>query len=457
LASEIITKAEMTDAERFELKSKVFVKLKKRRRLFRFFKIGKAVLLCAFLISCGTAAKNVQSPKDESPAFQIKKGLSVEHVPSEFEKEMPESSVTLSSIVKFSKEPSIREISSDVVDFDFNNGFLAMLKKGRVETNMIDCRSILLDGKFFSIKTENGLGLITGSEKAVVVDFKRCGILHEMESKGKGFSISKDYFLEFSRNSYTFYNARKIRKIFEGSFLGNVVYGHLSGSKALFANENGKVALMSAESGKFAAIFSERFDIKSLYFNEMYAYVYDTDNKLYRLRPDYKTGELVENGDAQGKDGCFFLKRSGYLLCDKYIFGVDAAYESPMTGEKGLFVDGLLFIQKDGTLFMIDMDKKYKKSLKLGVMKDRLCLKEGKAYFYDFDGSTKYISASGNENTVDEYPKECDHRFSFNEGALKTPAGKEIYRFADVVNSSENALMLKRVIGDTIYYYFEKK
>jgi hypothetical protein len=41
------------------------------------------------------------------------------------------------------------------------------------------------------------------------------------------------------------------------------------------------------------------------------------------------------------------------------------------------------------------------------------------------------------------------------EGAVKSADGKVIYQFAKPVNRSVKAVMLKRIIGQDIYYYFE--
>jgi len=456
LVSENIAKIEVSDAEKAELRSKVFTKLRKKRKFLKFLRAGQAILLIMLMFACAPV-KSPEINKDKSIVSQITEGFAREDRPEDFEKVMPESKVALSSVVKFSKEYPKKLVGSDVIDFDFNDGFLVLLKEGKLESNLLSCPSILLDGEFVSVRSENGLALVMGTKRAVLADFANCGILYEIDSRQKGFSMSDKYFLEFKSSGYEFYDSRRAKRLKSGGFIGRVLSGHLSGGKALFSNESGKVALMDVNSGKYAAIFSDKFNIKSIYFDGAYVYVYDADNRLIRLRADYVKGELVIDGEAQAKDGCKFMKRNGYLLCDDYIFGVDDAYLSPLKGSSGMMRERLLFMLDSGSLYAAEMDKKYQKSLKLTEMKDRLCLKNGKAYFTDFDGSVKYVTASGTEKVVDKMPKSCDHRFSFKDGALKTPDGREIYRFASVVNSSEKASMLKRKIGDDSYYYFEMK
>jgi len=449
---------EITEAEKRELALKVYPRLKRRGRFFRLFRFGNAVLGILFITACATAEKPAVDDlqKSKKLSIQIKKGLVKGADPEAFETKMPTSDITLSSIIKFTKEPTIKPVGDNVIDMDYEMGTLVLLKEDRLETNNINCPTVLLpEDKYLSVRMERGLALITGAKKALTADIMQCGTIYETDAPGRGFSISSDYLLEFTRNSFELYDARRTEKVQGGSFLGNVAAGLLSGGNIMFANENGKIALMSGDTGRYTAIYPGVMNIKQIAFEDA-VYIYNTDNRLIRLRPDLKSGTLNEDGTTQGKDGCFFLKRSGRLFCDGYILGIDSAYESPVNADAGLIRDGLIFLLRDGELFFVDVTLTYKKSLVMAPDKERLCLKEGRAFFKDFDGGVKYITASGAEKKGEEMPEVCDHRFDFDGGALKRPDGKEIYRFADIVNRSEKALMLKRRIGENIYYYFEK-
>ncbi|ADD67277.1 hypothetical protein Dacet_0479 [Denitrovibrio acetiphilus DSM 12809] len=461
MVSEKMQITEISDAEKRELIMKVYPRLKKRTKLLRLLRVGNALFIALFITACATTQLEQSAVVEKKPSqigMQIRKGLVKSDVPEDFEKEMPSSDITLASIISFTKKPTVKDIADDVTDLDYENGLLVLLKGRTIETNRIDCPSILLpDDKYRSIQLENGLAVVAGSTKAVLADIAQCGTLYETNSAGKGFSLSKDYFLEITGNTFSIYDSRRTRELHKGDFLGSVYIGMLSGDKAMFVNDNGKIALMSARTGKYIAIYGGSVQVRQAYFENDSIYVYDEENDLRRLTADYKAGRLIDDGNTQAIDGCFFFKRSGKLYCDGYIYGLDIAYDLPVDADKGLIRDGLIFVVKDGVVSFVDTTLAYKKSVKLAPAGNRLCLKDGLAYFTDFNGSFKYISASGDEETADEMPDECDHSFDFEQGALRTPDGKEIYRFADIVNSSEKAYMLKRVIDDEVYYYFEKK
>jgi len=452
-------KTELSESEKRELVMTVYPRLRKRSKVMKLLRIGQAVFFCLIFVSCASTGAKPEISKAEKTrliGMQIKKGMSSGDDPAEYEKVMPHSDVLLSSVVRFSKEPTVKMIADDVVDLDYEAGLLVLLKSDRIETNRIDCPAVLLKDKPISIRLENGLALVTGPKKSVIADIAQCGLISEMDSAGKGFSLSDKYFLEFSKNSFSFYDPRNVQRIFGGSFLGSVFAGDLSGENAMFANENGKIAIMNVKSRRYTAIYPESIDIKQLSFQGDDIYVFDSENRLTRLSADFSEGLLKENGTAQAKDGCFFLKRSGRLFCDGYIFGLESAYKSPIEAEKGLIRDGLIFLIKDRVVYFIDVVEKYKKSIVFGQQEKKLCLKDGKAYFTDFNNIPKYISASGVENKAISVPETCDHTFGFQKGALRTPDGKVIYTFAEEVNRSEKAVMLKRVLDGEIYYYFER-
>jgi hypothetical protein len=450
LASE---KVEISETEKRELVLRVYPRLKKRSRLMRMLRVGNAVLMAMLITACAATQPTVEKP---DVSTQIKKGLVSGDNPAEYAKTMPESAITLSSIVRYTKQPTVKHIADGVTDMDYQSGLFALLKKDRLELNRVECPSILLpEDRYLSVQLEGDVALVTGSKKTLLVDVSQCGILHELESAGRGFSISDKYMLEFTPNSFELYDQKRAVKKQGGSFLGAVRMGVLSGDNIMFANENGKIAIMSALTGKYRAISPRSYDIQQIYYDES-VFVYDTDNLLHRLSADYGSGELIEAGSAQAQDGCFFMKRSDMLNCEGYLFGLDFAYKLPAEAERGLVRDGLIFLLSGGAVNFVDTTLVYKKSVALAPAGKKLCLMDGRAFFRDFDGSVKYISAKGAEHSAEKMPDECDHSFDFKNGVLATPDGRVIYKYADVVNSSDKALMLKRVIGEDVYYYFEK-
>jgi len=459
LVSEKHNTVEISDAEKKELIMKVYPRLKKKAKIIRFFKLTNAVLLLLFMTSCATTSDNLEYKEklqEQLVSMQIKQGLTQGEIPSDFEKDMPESDITLASVIRFSKEPTVKQIATDVEDLDYDGGILVLLKKDRLETNHIDCPYIsIAEDNYLSVRLEDGLAVVTGSETAYLLDVVKCGIIYETSSKGKGFSLSDKYMLEFTPYGFELFDSRHTRKLQSGNFLGAVRIGDISGNSVMFANENGKVALMNTVTGKFSAIYPESIDIKEAYFEDNNVYILNAENELMRLAANFVSGKLELAEKIQAKEGCFFLKRNGRLFCDKYVYGLDIAYRSPVDGQQGLVRDGLIFLIDEGVVNFVDVERTYKKAVLFRSSSKKLCLNEGLAYFTDLDGSVKYISAKGAEKKAAEMPANCDHRFDFEKGALKTPDGSEIYRFAEIVNQSEKAIMLKRVIDEDVYYYFE--
>lgn len=454
---------ELTEAEKRELTAKVYPALKNTgrknplKRLLGFSKVG---IMMFFLVSCAAEKPVIKpEPADKTEnALIIKNGMTKADDPKEFEMSMPETDIGLGLVYRYSKEATVTKISDNVIDFDFENGMLVLLKEDRLVTNVPSCLSIGLDKRYTSVSLSGGLALLNSAEKAVLADISKCGTVRDMDSRGRGFSLSEIGLLEFTKSGYTLYDRYKSEKKVEGTFIGGVIFGQFLKDKMLFATENGKFALIDIKTNKFSAINEGNIDFKEINATDSGIFVLTKQNKLLWLAADYTAGKLNKIGEAQGKDGCFMLKKSGFMYCDGYITGIDRAYRSPMEADGGIYTQGLSFLKKEDVLYFADSEPVYKKSVVFGKSGNiELCLKDGKTYFKDFDGHVRYFTAEGSESKAEKYPDECDHKFSLKGGVLKSADGKTIYKYADSVSQSAKAVMYKRILGQEIYYYFEPR
>ena len=461
--------AEITDQEKQELSSKVFPALKNRKKhpLVRFFRLSASavmLMICAACTTVDTPVKpvpGVPAPTGESQnliSMTLKNGITKPDEPALFELEMPESDVSLASIYKYSKEPTVLTVAQDAIDMDYENGRFVILKKDRIESNYVKCPEVYIEGEFSGIQLSGDAVLLTGKKDVLIADIGRCGVVKKFPNEGKGFYLGSAGLLEFSPRNYIFSDKLRTTVYHKGDFMGYVSYGAVGSTHLLFATDSGKLALLNLRDGKFSAISSEAYKIKGIQYSADNIFVYTTDNKLLHLMPEIGTGVLKKVGQMQGKDGCFFLKRSGKMFCDGYITDVDTAKKSPAQADSGLYSEGMLFLKKEGVLSFVDLQEVYRQNVMLGSPAlNQVCVKDGKGYFLDLDLKIKYFTAAGTEGIPEEKPASCDHVFMLKEGAVKSADGKIIYQFAKPVNRSVRAVMLKRIIGQDIYYYFEKQ
>jgi hypothetical protein len=459
---------ELTQQEKLELVNKVFPSLKARRKnpIFRLLRFSASVLLLSFCAACATVDTPQQTtavtPSAETPAQQnlismsIRNGMTKPDEPAAFELEMPESDIALASVYRYSKEPTVLTIAQDAVDFDYESGILVMLKKNRLETNYAPCIAIDYNGNFNAVQLSGQLVLLSGEKEAAIADLKECGIVREFKGDDKGYFLNNLALLEFSPKHYSLSDRLRQNIYNEGDFIGTVVYGAIGTTHMVFATDTGKVALMNMRDGRFNALSPDNYQIKDIKYIGNDIFIYTKDNKLLMLQPDLGDGTIKTIGQMQGKDGCFFLKRSGKMFCSGYITGIDSAQESPTDADSGLFSENMLFLKKEGVLSFVDSTPVYRQSILLGSpAQNQVCVKDGRGYFLDLDRKIKYFTAEGTESVPASRPESCDYVFTMKEGAVKSADGKVIYQFAKPVNRSVKAVMLKRIIGQDIYYYFE--
>ena len=467
------TKAgELTQQEKLELSNKVYPALKNRKRhpIFRLLRFSASVVMLGLCAACATVEAPVQQkaaapvavdePTQEQSllSMSIRNGITKPDEPAAFELAMPESDIALASVYKYSKEPTVLTIAQDAVDFDYENGILVILKKDRLETNYAKCVQINFSEKFNAVQLSGGLALLSGEKGAAIADLQQCGILRELKGDSKGYFLNQAGLLEFTPKHYIFSDRLQTKIYNEADFVGSVIYGALGTSFMLFATDTGKLALMNMHDGRFNALSPGNYNIKDIKYVGNDIYVYTKENKLLMLQPDLTGGTIKQVGEMQGKDGCFFLKRSGKMYCDGYITDINTAEKSASEGDSGLYSEDMLFLKKEGVLSFVDSTKVYRQTVLLGSpAQNQVCVKDGRGYFLDLDLKIKYFTANGSESVPALKPESCDYVFMLKEGSVKSADGKVIYEFAKPVNRSVKAIMLKRIIGQDIYYYFEKQ
>lgn len=464
--------AELTQQEKLELAGKVFPALKSRKKhpIFRLLRFSVSAVMLILCAACAAVDAPVQQSASTMPAahaensqpnlvsMSIRNGITKPDEPAAFELSMPESDISLASVYKYSKEPTILTIAQDAIDFDYEHGILVILKKGKLESNYAKCVNINLNGSFNAVQLSGGLVLLSGEKETVIVDLQQCGIVREFKGEGKAYYLSGSALLETGPKHYVLSDRLKIKVYSESDFTGAVIYGALGTTHMLFATNTGKVALMNMKDGRFNALSPGNYNIKDIRYVDNDIYIYTKENKLLMLQPDFTDGTIKNIGEMQGKDGCFFLKRSGKMYCDGYITDLDTAEKAPSEGDSGLYSENMLFLKKDGVLSFVDSEKIYRQSVTLGsATQNQVCVKDGRGYFLDLDLKIKYFTADGVESVPAVKPESCDYVFNFKDGAVRSADGKIIYEFAKPVNRSVKAVMLKRIIGQDIYYYFEKQ
>ena len=464
--------AELTQQEKLELAGKVFPTLKSRKKhpIFRLIRFSASAILLMLCAACATVDTSVQQTAAAVPTAQtensqpslasmsIRNGMTKPDEPAAFELSMPESDISLASVYKYSKEPTVLTIAQDAIDFDYERGVLVILKKGKLESNYTKCVNIDFNRDFKAVQLSGFLVLLSGEKETIIVDLQQCGIVREFKGEGKAYYLNSTALLEISPKHYVLSDRLQTKIYHESDFTGTVIYGALGSAYMLFATDTGKVALMNMQDGRFNALSPANYNIKDIKYVDNDIYIYTNENKLLRLQPDFADGTIKNVGEMQGKDGCFFLKRSGKMYCDGYITDIDTAEHSPSEGDSGLYADNMLFLEKEGVLSFVDSERVYRQSIMLGSpAQNQVCVKDGRGYFLDLDLKIKYFTADGVESVPSAKPESCDYVFNFKEGAVRSADGKIIYEFGKPVNRSVKAIMLKRIIGQDIYYYFEKQ
>ncbi|KAA0258655.1 hypothetical protein FHQ18_05725 [Deferribacter autotrophicus] len=410
------------------------------------------VIVIFVLISCVQKENTIRLLRDKPVKTVFIEDIK-EDSPTEFEKALPKSTIIKNSIVVFKKVYPKKLLANNVVDFDkgviLTDNFL-------INLNGINCKMFSLpDERIAHIYVSNRIVMLKGEKNFYFLDLDKCGQIAKMKAEQViGFDGTNLYFQKnntlLKKNIFT----KAVVKLFD---VNEIVERIENVDSYLFVlTKQGNLFVKIKNNGSYVDIakFTKVNDFNLQKSPEGIQLYFKSDNKFFTFNLGRqgvnKTVEKVINGETiylvKGKIGYFedkflFINDKKFLLDDNY--------------ERLIFYNGTLYGILKNALYEIDISKRiYRKSLILAPLKIKGCLADGKIYIKDLDGIIRALDMTADiYKIVDEIPENCED-LPYRCGKFILNAGEIV--FAKMVNNDKNYLMLKRKIGDDIYYFFEK-
>ncbi|MBZ4644160.1 MAG: hypothetical protein JG767_1769 [Deferribacteraceae bacterium] len=366
--------------------------------------------------------------------------------PDNFKKEFPKSKLMLDYIVHFKRAPYKKIISEEVKDFDYNNGLLTVLKPDKILTNLSGCREILVNNQFENIHLKGNLLSVENNNLYEIYDVYKCGKIFSIKKGQDNLIFDGDKILRYENRYFEVLNLDKSIRL-SGNLFKKIVNAHIYSGKLYLIDAENNLVIVDVESRKMfppTKVLAEQilFDDDIMYLLE--------EKKLTRIN--------IDNMSMVGE-----ISKSGYIVTENKVILFDNNTSEFLNNEyklrKIVHNKESYFILSNDILYIYEPSREiYYKEIILKKFDPQGC-KYGKIYrFTDINQETRFIDFEKYSliNMSDNFT--CEDVLDFRNGVFYHKNKTAAFKIADIVNSSDNYIMLERKIDDNnTYFYFEIK
>ncbi len=412
------------------------------------FKAGVLLFLAFFLASCTT---NVAvKKKSVSISVTLKKMFYLpESAPEQFEKSFPSSGLILSGITYFKKVYPSVVIATNVKDFSFDK-YLVFLKGKALYISKNYCSKISLKDEFSRVYEQDMFVIAENKSKASLFNTELCGRIKSFKFKGDlyfhypylCFIYGKKFTVERIGSSGVFLSGGLTSLILTAGFYKNYL---------LLFDSIGRLVFIDLKDKRFKGVFRLK-RLKNPKINHCFLYGFSNNRFLsYRIGPN----KVKPAFNRVISFPCVTAGNYPAVLCKGVLYFDNKTIVLGKMFDKFFIKKPFLIGEKNGEVLLVDVAKKrFLKGFILKKPSFLACIDNGSLYFNDLDGKIKKLD-NKTLRLVKSFPDNCTVKLLFKDGNFERD-GKIFYHFAKLIASKNGFEMLKRRIGNTIYYFFEQ-
>lgn len=412
----------------------------------------RLLLLSALLIIISGCAHTKVVRVDNIPLMKAIEPVKVEEAdPYKFERSMPSSSMTLNSLISFSKTYPRVYSDDGVLSMGAGSDMLAVLKENEIGFTMPLCSGLVLKKRFYHIRVYGYEAAVFNEERIEVYSARECAMYGSYQRLLRGgVEIIPGHILEWEGSRAVLRNSYNGKVLFNGDTgIPILSAGMIDGRPALLQN-TGYLLLYNQEMKSFTLL------------NQLpsgYDKIFHSEGSFY--------GTLLKNGKffiMDAKDAIVSDEEN----CEASAFGLAGRCGSKLLAGKKIYrdlPDGQFFtankksyatLNEEGNFNIYYLDVVWQRFLSMNYTIPKACVSEGALYFKSFSGNT-YKIHKGKESKVSSIPENCRYTGVYiKNGDFYCGGRKPCAVFSKIVNKDKNTQMMRRIENNTIYYYFEK-
>ena len=367
--------------------------------------------------------------------------LTVEDSPEIFENSIPDSQLILNSITLFQKKYKKLLISDNVTDFTVGNNEIIILKKDKVRLINNKCNSFLIEPENFypeHVVYSDNLIALTGKRIIKIFNLSLCGEILTLNRKWKHFLFNSKYYFFSNGKNFEIFKYGDFIPVMRGTFANRFIAGNITNNNIKILDSKGQILFFNLEKLNLDKVIKTGYSAENgVVFNRYFIFSHNENSLFFQGKKfPVNTKHIIfsKNSPSVFNSGKFFLLQQKKTI--------------PYNDNISSFAikNNLIFFQKKHSLYVMGTKKRFVKTI-LFKKPFILCSCDNSSLgFTDFNGIKKRILL--NKKNC----KDC----KYNHGKFLNKQGKTLYNFSMKISTKKNITMYKRIVGENIYYYFEK-
>lgn len=389
---------------------------------------------------------------DNIPLMKALEPVKVEEAePHVFERSMPSSSMTLNSLISFSKTYPRVYSDDGVLSMGAGSDMLAILKENEIGFTMPLCSGLVLKKKFYHIRVFGYDAAAFNEERIEVYSAKECAMYGSYQRLLRGgVEIIPGYILEWEGSKAVLRNAYNGKLLYNGDTgIPILSAGMIDGRPALLQN-TGYLLLYNQDMKSFTLLNQLPSGFDKIFHSEGNFYGTLLNSRKFFIM-DSKDAIVSDQTDCEASAFGLAGKCGNVLIAGKKIYR-DLPEGQFFTANKKSYAT----LNEEGNFNIYYLDVVWQRFLSINYSMPKACVSEGALYFKSFSGKT-YKIHNAKESEVSSIPENCRYKNVYiKNGSFYCGGRKPCAVFSKRVNKNKNMQMMKRIENNTIYYYFEK-
>ncbi len=370
--------------------------------------------------------------------------------PENFERDIPESTITLSSLTIFEYGYDSIYYGSGLIDFATDDNVIVLLSEDQLVSNVKTCQSMPLNYIFNKIYPYKSFIVAYNYSTIEVYSLKECGKLASYSRALNGdIKVVDDVLIEYESSRVV------LRELLTGKQISTV---ETDLQIATAGEYNGKISLIHKNG--FITYYDKK--IKSFLLdttiNLNFAHINYIDSSFYGVTNNGSFFTVIDDKTTNYEEkNCYISSGSVAAICSTKLIYDGQVYENVPNMGKFIAGKGIFITFNPPDFQMYKLIQAYQKKVQFDYSLPTLCSTPNNViYFKNFSGKNRKVENKV-ESATSNIPRSCKPKAKlYIENGTFICGDKDCGTFSERIVIDEETSRYKRLEANKIFYYYNK-